>query len=374
MNKRAITLFTNLYPNPWQPNRATFNKQQYNELESVYKIKPIVPIPWLEYFKNRKTIKSSTEYKHVLYFPFFYVPGLFRRLNALFMTLSILVNIKPAIALKKSDTVIASWAFPDGVACGFLSRVFSFKLYIQCLGSDVNFHSQQAFKRRQLQSAFNKAKSVITVSNALENKVREIAPNAKVVTAYNGVNFNKFSLRPKYPKSYKLTFIGNLIKTKGVYELIDAIEVLIKKNPRYKLQIIGAGPERGGLEQACKEKQIGQSVTFCGSVAHDQVVGLLKTSDMLVLPSYREGIPNVIMESLACGIPVVATKVGGIPEVVTPINGVLIDTYSPDLIVGGILECHSKNWEPEQIRSSISQYTWSANREQIVSILESTQS
>jgi len=370
MDKPKLTLFTSLYPNPWKPTQATFNFQQYEKLSEDYDLLVLVPVPWLLWFKNLRMILFRESYQKAIYFPFFYFPKFLTRYNSIFLLISIFISIIPLVKIARSKKVVASFALPDGVACAFLTKIFSFKLYIQCLGSDVNFHSQDKFKRKLLGWSFSKATATITVSKALEEKVLTITPNAIVKTIYNGVNFDKFKIKAvTTEKSNNIIFIGNIIKTKGIVELVDAAKTLLDNNKNLSFHIVGEGIEKLKLEQSIATLGLSSSIKFYGAINHDQISNLLHDADLLVLPSYREGVPNVIMEALACGLPVVATKVGGIPEVVNSSNGILLDSYRVEDIVSGIEQCLDRIWKPDQIRESISSYTWENNTKQLANII-----
>jgi len=370
MNKKNdLVLFTSIYPLPWLPNKATFNFQQYSRLAEKNDVEFVVPVPWLDFFKNIKQLVGSHNYKHVCYFPFFYIPGFFRGINSFLLVLSIFITIVPLIKLIKAKTVLASWAFPDAIACALLKPLCRYRFFIQCLGSDVNVHCENNFRRKLLKMSFEKADGVITVSKALQKKVLEVAPKANAKTIYNGVNFEKFY--PSFDKfdETSIIFIGNLIKTKGVHELIAAIKILQSPEHNYHFHILGNGPEKSELEKTTQQEGIQDTITFHGVVDHAKVVDFLKKSHLLVLPSYQEGVPNVIMEAFACGVPVVATQVGGIPEVLNEQNGVLINTYAEQNIVAGIQECLSRSWDSQAIRQSIKSYTWDENINQLSAFL-----
>lgn len=364
-----ILLFTSIYPLPWQPNKATFNFQQYKKLAEKNKVDFLVPVPWLDWFKNLGQLFGSHDYKHVCYFPFFYVPGLFRGGNSFFLVFSIIISIVPLLKLMKAKTVLASWAFPDGLACAWLKRLCNYRLYIQCLGSDVNVHSKNNFRKKLLRKSFDLADGVITVSKALQAEVKNISVKANVNTIYNGVNFSKFTLPDEKFEKKSFIFIGNIIKTKGIYELVNAVNLMIKAGSDFHLHIVGNGPEVGGIRALIDKNNLQQKITLHGTVNHHQVVDLLQKCHALILPSYQEGVPNVIMESLACGVPVVATKVGGIPEVVNESNGVLINYHTEADIIEGIEKCLSSKWNERAIRESIKTYTWDANVYQLSSFL-----
>ncbi|GAA6174015.1 hypothetical protein NBRC116592_36850 [Colwellia sp. KU-HH00111] len=368
-HKNNILLFTSIYPLPWQPNKATFNFQQYQCLTDKHNVDFLVPVPWLAWFKNIGMLIGNHDYKHVCYFPFFYIPGVFRGLNSFFLVFSIIISIVPIIKLLKAKTVLASWAFPDGLACAWLKIVCKYRLYIQCLGSDVNVHSKNVFRRKLLKKSFDLSDGVITVSKALQDEVEKISIKANVKTIYNGVNFNKFTLPDEKFNETSLIFIGNIIKTKGVYELLNAAKIMVKSGKEFHLHMVGNGPEIDNIKAIITSNNLQQNLTIHGTVNHHQVVDLLQKCHALILPSYQEGVPNVIMEALACGVPVVATKVGGIPEVVNDNNGVLINHYNEADIVKGIEKCLFTQWNAQTIRESIKTYTWDANVHQLSSFI-----
>ena len=368
-NKKNILLFTSIYPLPWQPNKATFNFQQYERLTEDHTVDFLVPVPWLDWFKNIGMLLGHHDYKHVCYFPFFYIPGFFRSFNSFFLVFSIIISIVPMLKLMKAKTVLASWAFPDGLACAWLKHICKYRLYIQCLGSDVNVHSKNDFRKKLLKKSFDLSDGVITVSKALQYEVEKISTKANVKTIYNGVNFSKFTPSAEKFDETSLIFIGNIIKTKGIYELVNAANILIKSGRHFHLHIVGNGPEIDNIKALIATNNLQQNVTVHGTVNHHQVVDLLQKCHALILPSYQEGVPNVIMEAFACGIPVVATKVGGIPEVVNDNNGVLINHHNEADIVEGIEKCLSKKWKNQAIRETIKPYTWDANVHQLSSFL-----
>jgi len=363
--KEKLLLFTSIYPLPWKPNKATFNFQQYSCLSNKHNVDFLVPVPWFEWVKNLRVLTGEHGYKHVCYFPFFYIPGLFRSLNSFFLVFSIFICVFPLIKMIKAKTVLASWAFPDGLACAWLKKLCNYRLYIQCLGSDINVHVEDPFRRKLLKKSFEKADGVITVSKALENKVKKLAPETATKTIYNGVNFNLFTTSAEKLPETSIIFIGNMIKTKGVYELIEAAQNLLTEGHEFNFHFIGNGPELNNINNIIKQSGLNKQIILHGTVNHDEVVGLLQKCHALVLPSYREGVPNVIMEAFACGVPVVATNVGGIAEVLNELNGVLLATHQSKDIAAGIVKCFKREWQAEEIRASIDNFTWEENIEQL---------
>ncbi len=358
--KKNILFFSNLYPLPWEPTRGQFNLQQTSHMEEEANISYLIPVSVFTWLKQVVLKRKYYDKKNYCLFPFFYIPKIGRSLHPLFMLLSMLISVKPLIWFAKHKNVLASWAYPEGVTAAILKRIFGFQLTIDCLGSDVNVHSLCPKRKKQLSVAFNQATTVATKSKALAEKVLEISPKANVKTIYNGVNFEKFSVAEKPSrKTLKLLFIGNLIKTKGVFELLVAAKKLADEKGDFELSIIGKGPEASDLASYIAENDLSASVKLIGAVPHEQLDQWFSKSHALILPSYREGVPNVIMEALATGTPVVATKVGGIPEVIkNKVNGILLNDYQPDSIYKGIRKLMDETWSGEDILKSVESYTW----------------
>lgn len=357
-----ILFFSNLYPLPWEPTRAQYNYQQTSFLENDAEISYLIPVAFVTWFKEVLFKGQHSKKNNVCYFPYFYLPGFAHFLHPFFMLFSIIVCIKPLLWFARHNNVLASWAFQEGVAAAILKKIFKFKLTIDCLGSDVNVHGADPKRKKLLSWAFSKADTVATKSKALAKKVHALAPKANAITIYNGVDFDKFTPAPKTRTAkIKLLFIGNLIKTKGVFELLDAASQLQREDFQFELNILGKGPEIQNLSSLIEERNLKEQVKLIGSVAHSELNGWLKNTDALVLPSYREGVPNVIMESLATGTPVIATAVGGIPEVVIEgVNGVLLENYHSETIKIAIENFAKSNWNSGKISDSVSSFTWQA--------------
>ncbi|MBA6391085.1 glycosyltransferase [Colwellia sp. BRX10-3] len=366
--KKQILFFSNLYPLPWEKTRGQFNLQQTSHMEAQASLSYLIPVSFVTWFKKVLIGREYYSQKNICLFPFFYIPGIGRSLNPLFMLISIIISIKPLLWFAKHKYVLASWAYPEGVTAAILKKIFGFKLTIDCLGSDVNVHSLCPRRKKQLAFAFKHATTVATKSNALAAKVLEIAPSAKVKTIYNGVNFERFSIEKK-PDSSKLKFlfIGNLISTKGVFELLAAAKLLKDKNVDFELSLIGKGPEKAKLAAYIEQNELQNTVKIIGAIPHEQLNQWFAKSHALILPSYREGVPNVIMEALATGTPVVATSVGGIPEVIkNDINGILLEDYQPDTIYQGIRSLMNEAWSSGGILKSVESYTWENTSEQFL--------
>ena len=371
--KKPLLFFTNLHPLPWQETRATYNLEETKHLSEHYDIKKLIPVPWFIWLKQVLVNGYRTD-KNTCLFPFFYVPKVMTSLHPLFLGISIVISVKPLLWLLSANRVIASWAYAEGVCAAFFKGLVGNKLIIESLGSDINALMTKPLHKRQMKWAFKKATFVTAKSQALVTAIHSHTSRVNAEVVYNGVDFESFTLRssPVFTSAeIKLVFIGSVIKTKGIFELIDAIALLKKQNCTINLNLLGAGAQMKDLEERISQLGVADSVNLVGPIPHDSLMNFIHDSDALILPSYREGVPNVVMESLSTGTPVIVTKVGGIPEVVQEnTNGVFINALSGEGVMEAILKAKNTEWQCNAIRASISHLTWANTAQHIQSLLE----
>ncbi|VEL97881.1 glycosyltransferase involved in cell wall biosynthesis [Alteromonas sp. 76-1] len=371
--KKPLLFFTNLHPLPWQETRATYNLEETKHLSEHYDIKKLIPVPWFIWLKQVLVNGYRTD-KNTCLFPFFYVPKVMTSLHPLFLGISIVISVKPLLWILRANRVIASWAYAEGVCAAFFKGLVGNKLIIESLGSDINALMTKPLHKRQMKWAFKKATFVTGKSQALVTAIHSHTSRVNAEVVYNGVDFESFTLRSSpvfISAEIKLVFIGSVIKTKGIFELIDAIALLKKQNCTINLNLLGAGAQMKDLEERISQLGVADSVNLVGPIPHDSLMSFIHDSDALILPSYREGVPNVVMESLSTGTPVIVTKVGGIPEVVQEnTNGVFINALSGEGVKEAILKAKNTEWQSDAIRASISHLTWANTAQHIQSLLE----
>lgn len=369
-NKPALVILTNLYPLPWEPNRATFNKQQFELLKSDFELSILIPIPFSEWFKRLKMIKQTDNIRYV---PYFYLPKIGRRFYSVFMFLSILIHSGLWLKKRKADSIMASWAFPEAVAASWLSRVYKTKFFFKVHGSDINLHGKVAARAKQILSAGKNAQGILSVSRALANELTGIGVNPeKIQVIYNGVNHEKFG--QSYPVTYKspyILFIGNLKHDKGVMELIEGFNKVKNQYPDLHLIFAGSGVMQNAITEFANTQNISDRVTLLGNINHDELPAWLSNASALCLPSYNEGVPNVVLESMAAGTPVLATNVGGIPEILNEeVCGKLIIPKNSNAVAKGLNELLDQSWSREKIKQHALQFTWQKNKKQLLQMLK----
>jgi glycosyltransferase involved in cell wall biosynthesis len=171
----------------------------------------------------------------------------------------------------------------------------------------------------RLDAKFSRALFVACISHFCRSQVLIWTPPdrwGRVHIVHCGVDPGEFTPRPHRTRGHRLLFTGRLAAVKGLPILLEAVARLAPKHPNIELLLAGDGPERPALEQRAAELGITDRVRFLGYQSSDQVRALLQETDVFTLPSFAEGVPVVLMEAMASGVPVVTTRVAGIPELV----------------------------------------------------------
>ena len=352
---KNILIITNLYPVPWGPNRASFNKQQFDLLDKENNVSIVILLPWTEWLKHRKECVTGNKLK---YCPYFYIPKIGRRLVPFFQTISLLF-ILPWMKKLDADVLYSSWGFPDAVAASIINKWLKLPLFVKVHGTDINENTLFSPRRKLIKKWLSKANTIFCASNALADSLEKTGVDkSRLLVNYNGVNRDIFYPSPTTNKQ-NIIFVGSLIATKGINELVSAFEGIQADFPDATLEIVGEGPLKQSIENLANERKL--NINLHGSIALNLVAEKVRSSTLLVLPSYREGVPNVVLEAFACGIPVVATNVGGIPEVVTENVGILVDSQNTEQLKEAVKNALNKSWDKDEIIKHSNQFDWQKN-------------
>ena len=205
--------------------------------------------------------------------------------------------------------------------CGLISTCHNW------LGSSVKMRFYAALDKRILRG-FDR---VIGVSQGVANELQRHLPASKVVKIDNGIDFSRFDRRSANHVKQELGlcerpvigFVGRLTPEKGVSILLQAVQQLAHKGRSVDVIIIGDGEYGPALQGEAERLGIDEQIHFLGK-RHD-MPDLYAAMDIFVLPSFKEAFPMVVLEALACGIPVVATRVGDIPYMLNNSGGILVE-------------------------------------------------
>lgn len=354
---RVLTV-TSLYPNSAQPNHAVFveNRMRRVHATGLVDISVIAPTPWFP-SKNKmfgayathaavpkQEIRHGIRIDHPRYAM---IPKIGMQSQP---TLYYRALKRAAMALIDEtgpfDLIDAHYFYPDGVAAARLADDLGIPFTCTARGTDVNqIPGLHEFGKRAVLDVARRASASITVCEALRQELIQLgADGTKVHTLRNGVDLLGFRTPEVSREGLKVTYgvpadaplvvsVGGLVERKGHHLTIDAVAEL----PDVHLLIAGAGPEQGALEARIDGLGVGDRVRLTGPLPHSDLADFYGAADISVLASSREGWANVLLESMACGTPVVATSVWGTPEVVAaPEAGLLATSRDAPTLRHGI--------------------------------------
>lgn len=355
MKKIKVLVLSGMYPRQTNPMSGIFAHQQMKALgEMNVKAAVICPVPYSPKFlwtNPRRRAYGQTPVSDVIdgipvYYPrYLRPPGRwFHGISSFFIYLAAKPIIKQLAASFKPDVLHTFASTPEGYAGTLIQRKFNIPHVCSLIGSDIEIYPRyKPFTDTLTKRLIKNANALIAVSRLLIQETLSIAiPQREIKLVYMGVDTKKFSYSHEdrvrvrnilnIPLKHNIIlFIGSLLKTKGILELIEAFEYLSMQYGGIHLLFVGEGPCRDSLEKKILEFNLDHKVHLVGMKNHNEIPSWINASDILALPSYQEGLPNVVIEAAACSRTVVATKVGGIPEAVQhQSSGLLVNAGSTE--------------------------------------------
>ena len=368
---RVLTLST-LYPDPSRPSFGIFVERQTRALEAregveVEVVSPAGLPPWPltlhPHYRTRARL-AATELRHGLavHRPRFRIwPGL----SGAGAARSLAAAVLPLARALRPDVLDAEFFWPDGAAAMHLAEALGVPFSIKARGSDVHFWGRRPAVRAQLIEAARRASGLLAVSAALKADMAAMGmPEEKIRVHYTGVDLERFRPTERAAARRRLgvdgpliVTPGNLVPLKGQRLAIEALAGL----PGANLLIAGEGPERPALEARIAGLGLAPRVRLLGSVPPEAMPELLAAADLMLLPSEREGLANVWIESLASGTPILIADVGGAREVLDrPEAGRLVER-EPSAIAAAAREMLASPPDPAAVRRSAERFSWERN-------------
>jgi glycosyltransferase involved in cell wall biosynthesis len=333
---RILTV-SNLYPSEAKPVHGVFVEERMTRYAARFgaDLRVVAPVPWFpfkhgfgEYSRIARTPREETRKGIKILHPRVpIIPKIGMRLAPQAWRWRLRPLIQQIAGDWKFDLLDVHYIYPDAVALVPLARELGVPVVVSARGTDVHLIGNIRGPRERIRRACIDASAVIAVSSALAKHLVEIGvPERNITVVCNGADVEAFAPRPgaaakKLASGRVLLGVGRLVPQKGFHIAIECVARLLPKYPDLNLVLAGSGAERGRLERQAADLGIGDRVRFLGEVIHDKIPELLWGSDRLLLPSFREGHPNAVVEAVAAGVPVVATAIGGIPEIVEPAIG-----------------------------------------------------
>lgn len=338
--KIKLLTFTSLYPNKEQPRHGIFVENRLRQLLLTGQVesKVVAPVPWFpstnsvfgRYHKYAKVSREENRHGIEIIHPRYpVIPKLGMTFAPFFMALALLPVLKKINKKYCFDIIDAHYFYPDGVAAVIIGELLKKEVVVTARGTDINCITRYILPRSMIRWAFYKSSHVITVSKSLKENIENFCVNSNKISVFsNGVDLkifkkplDKINLKKKLGlPNYLILSVGNLVKSKGHDIVIKALSKL--KN--HYLVIIGDGEEKERLSLLSFSLQCQNRVKILNNMDQCDLAKYYGASDVLVLASDSEGCPNVIIEALSCGTPVVSTLVGNVLEIVENGHDVLI--------------------------------------------------
>ena len=354
-----ILVFSSHFPNSVEPVLGSFVYKQLMAYPSDHELVVVAPVPFglARRRKHHGTIPMIEEIelgnnKVKVYRPrYLLLPRNILRLCIGFVEFLLTFNTVNRIhRLKQIDLIHVHFAYPDGIAVQWITRLLKLPYIITEHRGLLRESLQNPWISRQLRTAYLRAKAVITVSDFGAKVLADYGVKATVIP--NGLDLSRFSVAPAKAQPSKLVCIASLIPAKGIDFLIIAMSILRAHGKHYSLDLIGEGKHRPVLMELVKKLGLEQEISFLGQILPAKVESMLHDYDVLVMPSLRESFSMVIIEAMASGLPVIATRCGGPDNIVLAQTGILVEPGRAEALAEAILTMES-TWEiydPQIIR------------------------
>ena len=261
----------------------------------------------------------------------------------------------------RPDLIIGYNVYPEGFGAMAAGRELGIPVVIGALGSDI-LGTHDYFVEQLTARTIRKASLVLTVSDQLRDRaIRYGVEPEKCITIHNGCDSSIFKPAPREAARTELNvcsgaelvvFVGRLVPLKGIRELLEAAAILRASRPRLRVVCIGEGPMEAEILHRASQPDLEGRVQVAASTTPQEISRWLAAADVLCLPSHSEGCPNVVIEALSCGRPVVASDVGGIPELLDSWCGILVPPRDAQQLANGLARSLDRQWNQEEIAST----------------------
>lgn len=333
-----ILFLSSLYRSPHLPERSAGNARIVGKMRRHAYVRVVVPLPWYPPLVAEKipawarmraapALERDVDGEPIVHLRHAHVPGAARALYASLYGISLWPALRREIERYRPDAILSAWAYPDGTAAAALGRALGVPTLMRVMGSDINEVAKLPLRRQQIAWALRHLDGTIAVSTQLARACVELgAPKHKVHFVPTGVDPEKFHPVDRVEARRELGIDADervivaparLSPEKGVHFLVEALARLERHAPgRHRAVLVGSGSEEGALRELAAKLGVSERVSFAGWQDELRMKIYYAAADVATLPSLSEGWPDALMEALACGCPVVASTVGGMPDIV----------------------------------------------------------
>ncbi len=326
-----ILFFSYAYPNAAQPTLGTFNRSLLEALSRRHEVRVVSPVSFLEAWKGRwkgvSALQSYAAIPNVVadYVPFYYPPKLCRERFDDFLWWSVRHRLNSVVRDFRPDVILSYWAHPDGAVAVRAGKAHNIPVVTMVGGSDVLLLARSGKRRAKILDALRQADAVVAVSQDIAETLRQDGLNpSKLHVVRRGIDKNLFQPGDRDEarrelglpvRRFTMVSVGRLVDVKGHTHLIAACDRLHREGRTFGCYFLGDGPLRGRLQVEIQAAGLEHIVELRGSQSQNELAKWYRAADITVMPSLSEGIPNVLLESMAAGTPFIASRVGGIPEI-----------------------------------------------------------
>ena len=367
-----VLVFTTVFPNPGMPLHGTFVLERIRRLASLTDIEVVAPIPWFRALWTYPLVRQSYGILNIRHPRFWYIPRLLKSLRGLFLFLSVVRQIGRLRKGFDFDLIDAHFAYPDGFAAVLLGWWFRRPVCITLRGTIVQWWGRPIGKLLWVWT-MRRAERIIAVAESLAVYPRlGGVPHHAIAVIPNAVDTERFKLADRTVARRNLRLgdhgkllvsVGHISPRKGFHRVIRSLPRILEHVRDLTLVIIGGrGAEEdnsAALDELIEQLGLSRYVSMVGAKPPEEVALWFSAADVFILASDFEGCPNVVLEAMACGRPVVATKVGDIERMVPSFAGILFDDPEDDLAIAECVKMAlSREWDNERIRQHVLARSW----------------
>jgi teichuronic acid biosynthesis glycosyltransferase TuaC len=379
-----------VYPTPVEPSRGLFVRSRLLALAAHTRLQVVAPVGLVQWgASGARRFGSANPSRRAdgdvpVYHPRWLYPPNAGWPNGPLLFLQLLATLAGLRGSFRWDILDAHYGHPEGVAAALCAVAFRCPFVVTIRGSEL-VHARRRMRRKLLGWSLRRADRVVAVSDELRALAIELGvPAERVALVRNGVDLDLFSPRSRDEARERLGLdgelrvvlsAGRLVAEKGHLFVLDAMRPLLDADPRLRLAIAG-GPGREGstferdLRLRLEAPEWRGRVILLGEISQLDLAEWMSAADLFCLGSLREGCPNVVVEALACGLPVVATRVGATPTLIPSEEiGVLVPAGDSKALEGALGRALATEWNRERVAAWGRSRSWSQVAEEIRCIL-----
>jgi glycosyltransferase involved in cell wall biosynthesis len=384
-----ILTFTSLFPNCQAPNYSIFLLQRISHFaKRGNEVEVVAPVPYVPRWlgpTSKGRVASLPARETIRGLPIYHpryplLPKVSMPFHGLLMYVGCYALARQLHRQNPFDCIDAHYVFPDGLAAVLIGKSLGIPVTLTARGSDIHTFTRFATIRPQIRWALRNADGKAAVSTSLAKIMDSLGPSLEKTTVIgNGVDTQRFFAEGRHSARTRLGLsqeekvvvsVAALRHVKGCDLLLRAAALLRKSGHGCRVLFVGSGPELASLQRLARELGCADMVAFPGQVNNEELRHYYSAADVSCIPSRNEGWPNVLLESLACSTPVVATRVGAAAEILSDAAlGILVDP-TPESICDGLRQALDRTWHHDQLVAYASKHSWEDVAAQMQDFLE----